>query len=84
MILLPEWYRTLTTHQLSYQIMPRDVTTRWNSTYDMVEFAVKYHAAIDSMTATHDFDLRKYELIPEEWKIAEELHDVLKVRVFNL
>jgi hypothetical protein len=59
--------------------MPRDVTTRWNSTYDMVEFAVKYRAAIDAMTAARDLDLRKYELIPEEWEIAKELRDVLKV-----
>ena len=58
--------------------MPRDVTTRWNSTYDMIEFAVEYRAAIDSMTAARDLDLRKYELIPEEWKIAVELRDILK------
>ena len=63
--------------------MPRDVTTRWNSTYDMVEFAIEYRAAIDSMTAARDLDLRKYELIPEEWKIALELRDMLKVGVCN-
>ena len=83
-ILLPEWYRTLATHQLSHRIMPRDVSTCWNSTYDMVEFAVEYRTAIDTMTAARDLDLRRYELIPEEWKIAVELRDMLKVGVFSV
>jgi hypothetical protein len=59
--------------------MVRDVTTRWNSTYDMLEFAVEYRPAIDAMTAIRDLDLRKYELLPSEWKIAVELRNVLKV-----
>jgi hypothetical protein len=63
--------------------MPRDVATRWNSTYDMLDFALEYRQAIDSMTAARAFDLRKYELGPDEWKIGEELHDVLKVNNFN-
>jgi len=59
--------------------MPRDVSTRWNSTYDMLAFAVKYRAAIDSMTAARDLGLRDYELVSAEWKIAEEVAEVLKV-----
>ena len=59
--------------------MPRDVTTRWNSTYYMLDFAVQYRAAIDSLAGTRDLALRKYELVSAEWKIAEELRDVLKV-----
>lgn len=66
--------------KLPERIMPRDVSTRWNSTFDMLDFAIKYRPAIDSMTAARDFDLRKYELLPAEWKIAGELRDVLKVR----
>jgi hypothetical protein len=46
--------------------MPRDMSTRWNSTYDMLEFATRYHLAIDSMTAARDMDLQKYKLVPEE------------------
>ena len=60
-------------------MMPWDVSTRWNSTYDMLEFAIRYCVAIDAMTAVREYDLRKYELLSTEWKIATELQDVLKV-----
>lgn len=59
--------------------MPRDVATRWNSTFEMLEFATRYRVAIDAMTAVRHFDLRKYELVPAEWNIAIELQEVLKV-----
>jgi hypothetical protein len=60
-------------------MMPRDVSTRWNSTYDMLDFAIKYRPAIDAMTAIRELDLRKYELESAEWGIAGELRDVMKV-----
>jgi len=64
--------------------MPRDVSTRWNSTFDMLEFAVEYRVAIDALTGARDFGLRQYELVPAEWKIASELRHVLKVRILLL
>jgi hypothetical protein len=78
-ILLPKWYQTLTAHGLPHRIIPRDVATRWNSTFDMLDFAVKYRPAIDTMTAARDLGLRNYELDQAEWKIAEDLGGVLKV-----
>lgn len=60
--------------------MPRDVRTRWNSTYDMLRFALKYKQVVKSMTETRELDLRELELSPEEWKLAQQLADVLKVR----
>lgn len=62
-------------------MMPRDVSTRWNSTYDMLEFAAKYHAALDIMTADRDMKLRKFELSKKEWGMATELCEVLRVRL---
>ncbi|KAF8836547.1 hypothetical protein BDN67DRAFT_874121, partial [Paxillus ammoniavirescens] len=46
-IILPEWKQTLGELKLPVQIMPRDVSTRWNSTFDMLEFALKYRQAVD-------------------------------------
>ena len=58
--------------------MPHDVSTCWNSTYDMLSFAIEYREAIESMTADQKNDLRKFELAEEEWVIAEEVRNTLK------
>jgi hypothetical protein len=78
-IILPRWYEVLEELELDARMMPRDVSTRWNSTFDMLKFAIKYRLAIDTITAERNMKLRNYELGKEEWKLAEELCDVLKV-----
>ena len=78
-ILLLQWFKTLGSCGLPLRMMPRNVSTRWNSTYDMLYFALNFRPAIDSMTAMCDLDLRKYELSLAEWGVAKELRDVLKV-----
>jgi hypothetical protein len=78
-IILPQWMDKLKELGLDIRIMPRDVSTRWNSTYDMLDFAVTYRSALDAMTANHGLNLRKFELDNEEWIAAEKLRDTLKV-----
>lgn len=45
----------------------------------MLEFAVRYQPAIDDITGDKSANLRKYELSEEEWTIAMQLCDTLKV-----
>jgi hypothetical protein len=78
-IALPKWYEVLESLGLMLRIMPRDVSTRWNSTYDMVEFATEYRAALDIMTADRNMNLRKFELSKKEWGMTTELCEVLQV-----
>lgn len=78
-IVLPAWRRLLNELKKRDRIMPRDVTTRWNSTYDMLNFALEYRNAIDILTADRQNELRAYELNDSEWIIATQLSDVLKV-----
>lgn len=59
--------------------MPRDVSTRWNSTYDMLDFANDYQSALDIITGDRTMDLRKFEMSQEEWIVAKQLREVLKV-----
>lgn len=61
--------------------MPRDVATRWNSTFVLLKFALEYREAIDLFTADKGNDVRQYEMDDEEWEIAEELRDVLQVSI---
>ncbi|KAG1729541.1 hypothetical protein EDD22DRAFT_788839 [Suillus occidentalis] len=46
-ILLPAWKEILKDLNLPQRIMPRDVSTRWNSTFDMLTFALEYQQVID-------------------------------------
>ena len=56
------WKRLLKSLKLVVRTMPRDVVTRWNSTYRMLDFALKYREAIDQITGDRSAELRKLEL----------------------
>ena len=79
MLLLPLWFTTLDKLGLDAAMMPRDVRTRWNSTYDLLLFALQYRAAIDDVAGNKVANLRRYELSDLEWETAQQLCDVLKV-----
>ena len=64
-------------------MMPHNVATRWNSTFDMLNFAIEYRPVIEAVTSERKMDLRKYELSDGEWSSAKELGDILKVSFCN-
>ena len=45
----------------------------------MVQFAVAYREPLNDLTGCRAMKLREYELTEDEWKIAEQLSDVLGV-----
>ena len=65
---------------LSKRMMPRDVATRWNYTYEMLSFAYTYRGAYNELTSNREMKMRKYEIEDQEWEIVKQLADVLKVR----
>jgi hypothetical protein len=69
---------------MSVNIMPRDVKTRWNSTYDMLEFAIEYRLPLDRITDECSSNLQDYDMDKKEWKLAGELRDILKVCTTSL
>ena len=83
MIILPQWHAKLEELGLGIRMMPRDVSTRWNSTYDMFDFSITYHTALDAMTGDRGLNLRQFELDNDEWTAAEKLRDTLKVCFFK-
>lgn len=79
-ILLPVWKESLEELDLAVKIMPRDVATRWNSTFNMLKFSLEYRKAIEALTSERKNELRQFELSEEEWEIAGELKGTLEVR----
>jgi hypothetical protein len=77
-IALPAWRRICKVHKLVSKLMPRDVVTRWNSTYDLLRFSLKYCDAIDAITADKTLKFRKFELYEEDWIIVRDLAAVLE------
>jgi hypothetical protein len=63
---LPAWKRTCLTYKLPERLILRYVRTRWNSTLDILLFAVKYRGAVDAITAEKSLKLRKFELDEQE------------------
>ncbi|KAF8808310.1 hypothetical protein BYT27DRAFT_7097125, partial [Phlegmacium glaucopus] len=78
-IILPQWLAKLEELGLKVRMMPRDVSTRWNSTFDMLNFALDYRVPINAITSNQDLNLHKYELEDDEWVVAKNLYDTLKV-----
>lgn len=78
-IILPAWYRLLDELVLPRRAIPRDVRTRWNSTYTMLSFFAEYREAVDKLTEDRKLGLRKFEISEEEWGAVGEICQVLKV-----
>jgi hypothetical protein len=70
--------------KVSERLMPRDITTQWNSTFDMLDFAITHRKALDLMTEDRANGLQDFELNDADWKIAQELQDALRVSCFQL
>lgn len=67
---------------MPFRKMPRDVATRWNSTYEMLRFAGQYKEAIRRLTANIDSKLIDFQLSADDWGYAAELERALSVSLF--
>jgi hypothetical protein len=76
-IALLAWHCYCKELKLKMCILSHNVITRWNSTYYMLHFTIKYRVAIDAMTADKTLKLQKFKLEMKEWAIAKELVAVL-------
>ena len=81
----------MNTHNFHPNKMPRDVATRWNSTYELLNFALEHIEAVKTVTGDKANGLRRCELDErkegeplekDEWLLLEQLRNVLKVSAF--
>ena len=59
MIALPQWYRILNNLSLDKQVIPCNVCTHWNTTYNMLKEAYLLKGAVNKITEMHDMKLRQ-------------------------
>ena len=59
---LPQWFCILEELSLEPHMMPHNVWTHWNATYDMLQFAYEYKDAINKITNTCEMKLWDYEI----------------------
>ena len=50
--------------------------------YDMLEFSLSFQEALDTITGDKEMKLQKYKMNDDEWQIANQLREVLKVSLF--
>ena len=74
------WDTTCTDQGLKQRRMPPDVSTCWNSAFDMVDFGILYNQVIESVTDKRQLGLVDFTINEHEWKLLQQLRDVLKVR----
>ena len=60
-------------------MIPCDVCTHWNATYDMLDFAYNYKEAINQITDRREMKLQDYEIELHEWDVIRQLQDILGV-----
>ncbi|KAE9403682.1 hypothetical protein BT96DRAFT_1079562, partial [Gymnopus androsaceus JB14] len=75
---LPAWKKTVADFKLPSKQIPRDVRTRWNSTFDMINMAVQYGTPLNSFINDSNNGLTAFALSTTEWIILENLRDVLQ------
>ena len=78
-ILLPAWVAMLKDLDMPIKMIPHDVSTHWNSTFDVADFVCKYHVAIEAITDKQKLGLTDLALDEHEWGLLKELRGVLKV-----
>ncbi|KAF5345748.1 hypothetical protein D9758_011876 [Tetrapyrgos nigripes] len=81
-ILLPQWRSILEERKQPQTVIPRDVSTCWNSTCDLLGYCIdkEHKKAYRAITGNEeDNGLQQYALSKKEWAIAEQLYEVLDV-----
>lgn len=70
------------------KLMIRDVSTRWNSTAELIQRALEIKGGLNILVVKAEHNRRRgvrlarFKLSPEEWMLLEQLSPLLDVRLF--
>ncbi|KAG9308917.1 hypothetical protein JVU11DRAFT_11377 [Chiua virens] len=73
MKLLPGWQQTLEDLEQMVTILSCNVTTCWNSMFDILDYAIGHHEAVDLMTQHRELGLHAFKQTDEAQEILEQL-----------
>ena len=73
---MKEWGRFCRENGKKPKRFPKDVPTRWNSTFHLLNESLAYK---DLLCAFVSNDIPQIDLYPQEWDICKKILDVLKV-----
>ncbi|KAJ3967366.1 hypothetical protein EV361DRAFT_807417, partial [Lentinula raphanica] len=76
--LLPKWREQVASTEYKGLVLPRDVSTRWNSTYDMLAAFLKMKEPVAEFLDRSSNGLADFALDDDEWNAIEGLVLVLK------
>ncbi|KAJ3738192.1 hypothetical protein EV360DRAFT_58350, partial [Lentinula raphanica] len=82
--LLPKWRAHVSETEFKDQVLPRDVATRWNSTFDMLNAFLRMKDLVSGFLDHSSYQLVEYILDEDEWEAIEGLVSVLKVSIASL
>ncbi|KAJ3831396.1 hypothetical protein F5878DRAFT_549610, partial [Lentinula raphanica] len=77
-LLLPRWREQVAGTEFDGQVIPRDVATRWNSTFDMLTAFLRLKEHIVQFLDRSSNGLSDYALDEEEWDAIKDLVSILK------
>ncbi|KAJ3833743.1 hypothetical protein F5878DRAFT_546022 [Lentinula raphanica] len=80
--LLPRWREQVSDTEFADQVLPRDVATRWNSTYDMLAAFLRMKEPVVKFLDRASYGLSALALNDNEWDAIQGLVAVLKVSDF--
>jgi len=83
-LLLPHWREVTASTPFENCILPRDVATRWNSTYDMLKAFLEMKNLVAKFMDSSLNGLLDYILSDEDWDAVNDLVSALKVRLIFL
>ncbi|KAJ3834418.1 hypothetical protein F5878DRAFT_518082, partial [Lentinula raphanica] len=77
-VLLPKWREHVADTKFKGRVLPRDVATRWNSTYDMMAAFLEMKTEVSEFLDRSSNRLSDFVLSEDEWEAIKDLVSILK------
>ncbi|KIK50676.1 hypothetical protein GYMLUDRAFT_182431, partial [Collybiopsis luxurians FD-317 M1] len=81
--LLPQWQEQVAATDFMDCVLPSDVATHWNSTYNMLATFLEMKDSVSGYLDCSSNGLSEFCLSEDEWEAVQDLVTALKVRCYD-